>query len=67
MSGNNSTVEALRAMLEASEEANAGLRESAMKVIRGLEQRHREFESKKKQIEDDIRRGSRLSKGRIPF
>ena len=67
MSSHRSTVEALRAMLEASKKAEAGLREGAKSVLQGIEQRQREFEDNKKRIEDDIKRGSKLSKGRMPF
>ena len=67
MSAHISAAEALLSMLEASKKVSIGMRDGATKVLRGLEQRQREFEEKKKRIEDDIKRGSRVTKHRLPL
>ncbi len=67
MTDMKSTAELLRSMFQASKELENGLREGGEAVVRGFEQRQREFDAKKRQLENDIKRGSKLSKGRIPF
>jgi sialic acid synthase SpsE len=67
MTNTPSTTELLKSMFRASKELEAGLREGGQAVVRGFEQRQREFDARKRQVEDDIKRGSKLSKGRIPF
>lgn len=67
MTNTPSTTELLKSMFRASKELEAGLREAGQAVVRGFEQRQREFDARKRQVEDDIKRGSKLSKGRIPF
>lgn len=67
MSNKPSITELLESMLRVSKELEGGLREGGEAVVRGFEQRQREFDAKKRQLEDDIKRGSKLSKGRIPF
>ncbi len=62
-----STLDGLEEMLWASKKAEAGLVDAARKVVRGFEEKQREFHQNKQRIEDDIKRGARLSKGRIPF
>lgn len=60
-------LELIRLMQLAAEKAHKGLKSGAITVLRGFEQRQKEYEVKKKDIENDIKRGSRLSKGHIPF
>lgn len=67
MSDPMSTTALLSKMFRASKELEDGLREGGQSFMRGFEQRQREFDAKKRQIEDDIKRGAKLSKGRIPF
>jgi len=54
-------------LLAASKQVEAGLLDAAKKMLRGFEQRQREFQQNKERIEDDIKRGARLSSGRIPI
>ena len=60
-------LELIRVMQLAAEKAHQGLKSGAATVLHGFEQRQKEYEMKKKDIENDIKRGSRLSKGNIPF
>lgn len=60
-------IEMIRTMLVAADKAQKGLEVGAATVLRGFEQRQKEFEIKKREIENDIKRGSRLSKGSIPY
>lgn len=60
-------MELIRTMLLAADKAQKGLESGAASVLRGFEQRQKEFEVKKREIENDIKRGSRLSKGSIPY
>ncbi|EQM95175.1 hypothetical protein [Oxalobacter paraformigenes] len=57
----------IRAMLEASSKTEEEIRSSATLIIRGMEQKQAEFKKKQKEIENDIRRGSNLSRGKIPL
>lgn len=60
-------LELIRVMQLAAEKAHKSLRAGAATVLHGFEQRQKEFEIKQQDIENDIKRGSRLSKGKIPF
>lgn len=60
-------MEIIRAMQLAAEKVQKGLESGAASVLRGFEARQKEFEAKKRETENDIKRGSRLSKGNIPF
>jgi hypothetical protein len=58
--------EIIRTMIQAADKAQKGIEGGAAMVLRGLEQHQKDFEVKKRDIENDIKRGSRLSKGSIP-
>lgn len=63
----NHIFDGLKAMLSASGKAEKEMVKGAETVLRGIEQRRAEYEIKRKAVQDDIKRGSRRSNGRIPF
>lgn len=57
----------MKTLASSSVKMEEAMRSSANLIVKGMERRQAEFEIKKQKIRNDIKRGSNLSKGRIPF
>ncbi len=59
-------LDALREVLKTTENARDKMGIGASMILKGLIEQREKFEIDKKRIEDDIKRGARLSNGEIP-
>lgn len=59
-------LDAFRQILEGTQKARAEMGEGAEKILDALLRRQVDLEKTKTRINDDIKRGSRLSRGKIP-
>lgn len=59
-------LDALREVLKTTEKAREKMGIGASMILKGLIEQREKFETDKKRIEDDIKRGARLSDGEIP-
>ncbi|MFT3815264.1 MAG: hypothetical protein QM740_18110 [Acidovorax sp.] len=59
-------IDALREVLKIAEKARDQMGAGAIMILQGLIEQREKFEHDKKRIEDDIKRGARLSRGGLP-
>lgn len=59
-------LEALRQLLNGTQKARDEMGEGATMILSAILDKHEKVEKDKERIKNDIKRGSRLSKGRIP-
>lgn len=59
-------LDALREVLKTAEKAREQMGAGASMILQSLIEQREKFDIDKKRIEDDIKRGARLSKGQIP-
>ena len=59
-------IDALREMLKVAEKARNHMGAGATMILKGLIEQREKFDQDKKRIEDDIKRGARLSRGQLP-
>ncbi len=59
-------IDALREVLKGSQQARDKIGRGATMILQGLIEQREKFEIDKKRIEDDIKRGSKLSSGKLP-
>lgn len=59
-------LDAFRQFLKGTQKARAEMGEGAEKILDALKVKQVDFDKNKTRIEDDIKRGARLSKGKIP-
>lgn len=59
-------LEALRKMLKDTQESKEHKSEGVSDILRAMIERQKQFDLDKEKIKDDIKRGSRLSRGKIP-
>lgn len=59
-------LDALREVLKTTEKARDKMGSGASMILQGLIEQRVKFDIEKKRIEDDIKRGARLSRGQLP-
>ncbi len=59
-------LDALREVLKTTEKARDKMGAGASMILRGLIEQREKFDTDKKRIEDDIKRGARTSRGQLP-
>lgn len=59
-------LDAFRHILKGTQKARAEMGEGADKILEALKSKQVDFDKNKARIEDDIKRGARLSRGKIP-
>lgn len=59
-------IDALREVLKVTERARNQMGSGATMILHSLIEQREKFDRDKKRIEDDIKRGARLSRGKLP-
>lgn len=59
-------IDAFRQILKGTQKARAEMGEGAEKILEALKSQQVDFDKTKARIENDIKRGARLSRGKIP-
>lgn len=59
-------LDAMREALKVAQKARDQMGAGATMILQGLIEQREKFELDKKRIEDDIKRGARLSRGQLP-
>lgn len=62
----NLQFDAFRQFLKGTQKARADMGEGAEKILDALKAKQVDFEKSKERINNDIKRGARLSRGRLP-
>lgn len=62
----NLQFDAFRQFLKGTQKARADMGEGAEKILDALKVKQVDFEKSKERINNDIKRGARLSRGRLP-
>jgi secreted Zn-dependent insulinase-like peptidase len=63
----NNFLEGLKTLLKAAPASTSRFHESAQTMLHGMEEARVEFEKKKSEIQDDIRRGAKRTDHKLPF